>query len=93
MFSRFCHFYSMSDAQVLDMPVRRFWLMNSNIQRIQAEFDLRKMSVVASAQDGKAYEQYRKTLVIEIGDVTITNQKEGLDRAGLEMLRAMGGGL
>ncbi|MCG5512861.1 hypothetical protein [Ectothiorhodospira shaposhnikovii] len=95
LFSRFCHFYRMTDDQVLAMPVRRFWLMNANINRIQAEGDLRQLVLLTTAQaaDGDVREKQRQALVAEMGNVMVMNRREELDRSGLELLRAMSKGL
>ena len=69
------------------MPVRRFWLMFENINRISAERDLRLLTVMNSAQSHEAAKETRDSLIAEIGQVS---EKENvLDRSGLEMLRNM----
>jgi hypothetical protein len=90
VFCRLCHFYAMSDRQVLRMPIRRFWLMQLNINRISAERDMRSLSVSAAAAcSGDGIKQYRETLVLEIGNVAKVEEK--LDKAGLSRLASLAG--
>jgi len=69
------------------MPVRRFWLMTGNINRILATEDMRSLSVYSAAQGQEAAEEKRKQLILEIGDVTEVEEK--LDKEGLSDLRRM----
>lgn len=75
------------------MPVRIFWVMNNNIHRIQAENDIRTLTVMNAAQSAEGSVEVRQRLVLEVGDAVKTRPAqldEKLDRAGLEMLRRMG---
>ena len=52
------------------MPVRTFWFMNSNIDRIQAQKDMRSLTVAVCGQGGgEAAQEFRQRLVIEAGTV------------------------
>ena len=51
------------------MPVRRFWVMNSNINRILAERDLRMLTVVNAGQSADGANECRDNLLSELGDV------------------------
>jgi len=79
----------MSDEQVLQMPIRRFWVMEGNINAISAERDMRMLTVINSAQSKEAAEETRDNLIKEMGQVCVV--EDVLDRAGLESLRAMSG--
>jgi hypothetical protein len=60
----------MSYGEVMVMPVRAFWLMNSNIDRIQAQKDMRSLTVAVCGQGGgEAAQSFRQRLVIEAGEV------------------------
>lgn len=60
----------MSYEEVLAMPVRTFWFMNSNIDRIQAQKDMRSLTVAVCGQGGgEAAQTFRERLVIEAGTV------------------------
>lgn len=79
--------------------MRRFWFMNSCIQRIQAESDLRMLTVSAMAQSsGDAAKNYHERLTLSIGDVytfsdnfqrieDLPNAKR--DQAGFDDLKRM----
>lgn len=61
------------------LPIRAFWLMNSNVGRLLAEKDLRAMSVQSTRHGGEVLETVRNSLVIEMGDVGKTKQVERID--------------
>jgi hypothetical protein len=69
------------------MPVRRFWLMAGNVNRILAERDLRTLSLSVAAQSKEAHEQKHEDLVREMGMVSHVEHK--FDPAGWEALRGM----
>lgn len=50
------------------MPVRRFWCMERQISRIQAERDLRDFTFDASKQDKDSSRKIIDSLTLEIGD-------------------------
>lgn len=77
----------MTDVDVMNMPIYRFWLMNSNVNRLMAEADLRRLTLSISAQGGEEAENYRASLIREIGMVSKSEDK--LDRDGLEALRSL----
>ena len=59
----------MSYGEVMNLPIRAFWLMNSNVGRLYAEKDLRAVTVQASRHGGEPMEEIRKNLIVEMGDV------------------------
>ena len=64
--------------------------MQTNINRISAERDMRSLSVsVASASNQDGITEYRKNLVLEIGNVAKVEEK--LNRAGLSRLAKLAG--
>jgi len=69
-FDRVLHFYGgLSYRELLSLPIRTFWRMHSNINRIRAEDNLRTLQVaVASQSEGVA--KYRDHLVVELGKTT-----------------------
>ena len=83
----------MNYREVLALPIRTFWLMSSCINRIQAEFDIRHLSVAASAQSGEGFSDYRKQLVLEIGmhanPDTPANYDTTRDQEGFSELKMM----
>lgn len=60
----------MSYEEVMALPVRTFWFMNQNIERIQAQKDMRSLTVAVCGQGGgEAAQEFRQKLVIEAGTV------------------------
>lgn len=58
----------MSYEEVMGMPIRTFWFMNTNIERIQAQKDMRSLTVAVCGQGGgEAAQEFRQRLVIEAG--------------------------
>ncbi len=51
------------------MPVRLFFAMETQLPRIRAEQDLRRMAVVASVNSKESIQKVHQALVIEQGDV------------------------
>ena len=85
----------------MDMPIRRFWLFSGNVDRIQAQKDLRALAISASSQDSKAATECRNRLVIELGNIqetdapvyhsgeTTAQLDEERDEAGFNELKMM----
>lgn len=74
------------------MPIRCFWTLCGNINRIQAQDDMRNLSIACYSQDGQAAQTYRERLVLEMGQVyeyQVDPMKEKLDREGLQALKAL----
>ena len=76
------------------MPIRAFWLMNSNIERVQAQKDMRSLTVaVCGHVGGDAATKHREKLVIELGEVVKLKSdpiREAVrDEAGFQALREM----
>ena len=69
LFCRVMHFYHYSREEVLKLPMKFFWLLNQNIDRITAQGDIRKLQVATCSQDSEATAAYRKQLFLELGDV------------------------
>lgn len=91
LFSRVIHFYGIGYRELLDMPIRCFWELSKNINRISAQEDMRGLSISCYCQDGEAASKYREHLELEMGRVfeyTIDIKQERLDREGLKALKA-----
>ena len=63
------HYYSLSENAVMGMPIRRFWLFVANIDRINAQKDLRALNVGACVQSPEGVKEYRNTLTVELGEI------------------------
>lgn len=76
------------------MPIRCFWELSRNINRISAQNDLRALSVARYSQSysQEHITEFRDKLIIEMGEVfeyKVTKEQiesEQLDRAGLHSL-------
>lgn len=53
----------------MNVPIRTFWLMNSNIDRIEAQKDMRTLSVAVHSQGSDAAQQHQRQLIVELGSV------------------------
>lgn len=60
----------MSDEQVLNMPSRRFWSMERQINRIRAETDLRGINVGQALTTNDAFKTTTDRLILELGETT-----------------------
>ena len=69
VFCEVSHFYGMSYREVMDLPIRAFWLMHGNIRRITAGEDIRTLSVSMAAQSGDGARECHDRLVLEMGEV------------------------
>lgn len=80
-------FYSMSDEQVLGMPIKRFWLLNTTIDRIEAQRGVRELTIANAAQsDAQAC---RDGLISEVGTIYIGVPER--DEEGLKGLKQLSG--
>ena len=61
----------MTDREVLQMPIRRFWLMYSNISRITAQENIVQLNILRQSQnaDRDSYEKFTKSLIAQVGEV------------------------
>ena len=77
------------------MPVRIFWLLLSQIDRIHAQADLRAMRIMSAAQSQEGAQSVIDDLREEMGKVgysdPVVNNK--LDREGLASLKMLSGAL
>jgi len=83
---------------VMEMPLKGFWLANRNINRLLAEMDIRLLDVTNAAQTAESATQCRELLVKEMDepfkiDHVAAAMEAKPDRDGLEILRRMGKGL
>jgi hypothetical protein len=80
-------FYNLGGYQaVLDMPLRTFWLMSNNINRISAEEDIRKLSIAAGSSSDKGFKATQEGLQREMGDV-ITRSERTIAKQGIQKLK------
>lgn len=89
------HFYGLSDRQVLEMPVTRFWLLNRSIDRIQAEKSIGAAMIAIQTQSSEGFSDLMSGLQKQLGKIVDMDpievaKTEELDRGGLHSLKGMG---
>ena len=85
-------FYGANLNEVMNMPIRTFWFMNTCVDRLRAEEDMRQLSIASSAQSSDGYERKQESLNLQIGEVvkydpiiSAVRDQEGFDELrGLE---------
>lgn len=65
---RVSHFYGIGYREVMSLPVRAFWVMNQNIDRLRAEQDLRTINVAIATQSEESYKATVEALNKERGE-------------------------
>lgn len=63
--------------------------MSGNIDRIQAQRDMRTLSISASAQGEESAKQFRQMLVDEVGTIVKVQQIHERDEQGFQELKAL----
>jgi len=81
----------MAYREVMLLPITTFWFLNHTINRVRAEQDMRTLSIHANAQSLEGATNYRKHLVIEMGEVVTESKMIPVERdeAGFEALRLL----
>lgn len=67
--------YSMEYPAVLRLPLRTFWSLNRQIDRIRAEREQRLLRLYSAAQEPKAAEKLAESLEGQIGKPVIFEKK------------------
>lgn len=88
-------FYGLSDRQVLEMPVTRFWLLHRSVDRIAAEESIRSAMIGASVQSGDGLSALLTDLRKQMGTVVDMDQvavamEAKLDKQGFAALKNLG---
>lgn len=82
-------FYGLSDTHIFDMPINRFWLLNSNIDRISAQEDFRKARANMTSQATKeGIHEYFDGLSKEMGTIVVRDETQP-DYEGIEKLKRL----
>lgn len=71
------------------MPIKAFWLMNANLDRLNAETDIRQLSLLVNSTNGENVKAKHEELKAQMG--MIFQEKPKLDKKGLAELLAMAG--
>ncbi|HYG86989.1 MAG TPA: hypothetical protein VD978_12085 [Azospirillum sp.] len=72
----------------MSLPIRAFWLLNRNIDRLTAEEDMRAMTNTLCAQSGEGYRLHAAALSEQMGQVVLVIDTT-YDRQGLNELKAL----
>lgn len=76
MLARVSRTFGIGPMELLDYSIKVFWFMNRQVDRLQAEDDLRQLHLLGAAtnQEGysKAIEQFRKTM----GEIVVFGPSE-----------------
>lgn len=79
------HYYGIGYREMLALPIRFFWTLHTNIDRIQAHSDMRQLTLMNLAfMGGEEANKYRKSLILEVGEV----QKVKVDPMGERLNRS-----
>jgi hypothetical protein len=83
--------YPLSYEQVMALPVRAFWTLNRNVNRLLAEEDLRALMLHVSRQSAEGCSAYETKLRNEIFPAAdaFDPLKAARDEAGFAALKAM----
>lgn len=79
--------YSLSPNEVLSMPVKRFWLFDKNVSRIEATESIQTLDLMVSSRDNDNYNDMHRRLRQQLGVVVLEAPK--LDSEGLSGLKNM----
>lgn len=88
---------------VLNLPLKRFWFLVNQVDRLRAEQDIRHLQLIGSANDGEAISMALESLKKEMGRVFVweettpaviridpnTGLDPEFDREGLRALKAL----
>jgi hypothetical protein len=92
-------FYGFGSVDVVkSMPLKTFWMLHRNIDRLEAQADYRQLMNLISAVSTEGVKARQEALQKTIGNVYILERsaqtvhviEEQLDRVGLERLRGTG---
>lgn len=94
----------MGFEELMQIPLKRFWFLANQVDRLRAEQEIRQLQLLGSAQSGDAYKEAIKALKNEMGTVFVWSKNESteiridpktgldpeFDRAGLQALKKKG---
>jgi hypothetical protein len=81
-------FYSMAYGEVMGMPIRAFWVIGRNIDRVSSKERLDALHVATASQSSEGYATLTEELQSQMADTVVGDVVvESLDREGLDFLR------
>lgn len=75
----------MDYRKVLELPLRTFWMLNRQVDRLRAEEDQRLLRLQNASQDANTAKQLTESLAAEIGMPVVIEKK--FDADAFESLR------
>lgn len=94
MFSRVLAFYGLASVEVLrKTPLKTFWMLHKNVDRISAERDQRSALIAIKSQSSEGMTEMMKDLRDQMGTTIVTVEHTGntkLDVDALHGLSAIG---
>ena len=69
------------------MPVKRFWLFDKNVSRIEATESIQTLDLIVASRDNENYKNMHERLKQQIGVIALETPK--LDSEGLADLKSM----
>jgi hypothetical protein len=66
--------YGMGYFDVLRLPLKTFWSLNRQVDRLRAEGEQRQLRVIGAAQDPKTAKQLGEALDTEIGTPVVVEK-------------------
>ena len=66
----------------MNMPIKTFWLLNSCIDRIHAQDDMRSLTVSSASQSSEGSQEFRSQLLLELGTVVSVDQELEVSKDG-----------
>lgn len=79
-------FYHLDDKHLLDMPLARFWVLETNLSKLQAERDLRQLRLLCGAQANA--KDLQTALSKELGSVVVETEPKR-DEEGVKRLKSL----
>jgi len=83
----------MGYRDLLEVPIKTFWMLSQNIERILAQKDMRALTVAVSGQGSEAAQSHRQNLIKEVGTIAklvVDPMRDAMrDEVGFAQLREM----
>ena len=87
IFCRVVAHYGIGDDQVMNMPLKRFWMFSESADRMNAASDIRALTVAAAVNSSESFEAKRSELVSTVGTIVVKDFKK--DIGSMNRLKAM----
>ena len=81
-------FYHQDYLTLMNMPMKTFWLLAQNVDRVAAANDLRALRVALAGQGGEHTKEFQDRLILEMG-TCVQEDTDVRDEEGFEELKRM----